>query len=450
MPSFGPSARDDDNRKANTARLINCYRQAVPGDGRTRYALKAVPSTSSFADTGGVFFRAMAEFGNDIYAAYGGTLYRINNTGASASIGSIQDGQTSLSSNSGYLTVAANGSYYAVQGNTISAPTGANFSSVGSVGYLDLYTLLTQKGGRQWAWSGLADPTSLPALNFATAEATDDDLLRVVGLNGRVVLFKETGREVWYNTQQSGANAFKRLPGGVRNIGLKGYNLLCRTTQDLFFIGNDDIARLTTDGLAEQMLSYPPVDTALANGDPTECFFYEAEGQKFCVIRFSDRPSWIFDLATGEWHERAEGATHEPWSARGSVEAWGTWYVATDSGLVQGLTQGNADVAGVLKRTAISPTYHLGGRRASVSRIELYARTGYADLGRDAQMWIRLSRDGGATWTNEKWQSLGDIGDHEQRAVWLRQGLARQLTIEANISEPAEIPLWSDFDIEAA
>lgn len=446
MPTFGPSAQDSDNRGAATARLINCYRQPVMGESRTRYVLKSVLGTEDFSDVGEVFYGGSGEFKGDIYSAYDGNLIRTGAGGVSDTIASISSGNASFSSNNEYLTLAAGGTYFTYLGGIL-APTVNPFSGVGSVDFLDQYTLLTENNGRRWAWSDLADPTSIPALNFATAEATDDNLLRCIALNGRVVLFKETGREVWVNTGQSGADAFTRLT--ARNVGLKAFSLIARTDEALFYIGNDNIARITIDGLEARKFSYPPVDTAIASGNATHCLYFEHEGQKFCVIRFSDRPAWILDLATGEWHERGEGARHGPWSVMGAVNLGSSWYGLTDGGKVLKLVQNNADASGILRRTAVSPTYYFE-EGASLDELEIYARTGFSDLGRDAQMWIRLSKDGGHTWSKEKWRSLGGLGSFTQKATWRAQGLYEQLTIEANISEPAEIPIGADFLMEAA
>lgn len=445
MPSFGQSAQDSENRGAATSRLINCYLEPVEDGTRTTFALKSVLGTEAFADVGEVFFNGAFEFQNNIYTAYDGNLIRVDSGGAANNLGAISSGDASFSSNNSYLTLAIGGTYYTYLGG-VSNPTIEPFTGAGSVDYLDQYTLITEKFGRRWAWSDLADPTTIPALNFATAEATDDNLLRVIALNGRVVLFKETGREVWTNTGQSGADAFTRL--AARNIGLKDFNLVARTDEALFFIGNDNIARITLDGLEARKLSYPPVDTSIANRTPTHCFYYEEKGHKFCVIRFSDDTAWIFDLATGEWHERAEGARHDPWSVLGTVKRGNDWFGCTDAGAILKLTRNNADASGILRRTAISPTYYFE-EGASLDEMEIYARTGFSELGRDAQMWVRLSKDGGHTWSREKWRSLGTAGDYRQKATWRAQGLYEQLTVEANISDPAEIPLWSDFLLEA-
>lgn len=480
MPTFGPSARKETNRGAHSARLINCYRQPVPSGGMTGAVLNSVLGTEAFASTGGLFFKAFGEFKNSLYAVFDGTLYKIDANGTVTTVGSVSSGQTSLSSNTNSLTIAANGLYYVVTGLTLTNVPGVAFTSIGSVGFLDQYTLLTERNGRRWAWSDLADPSTLPALNFATAESSDDDLIRVATINGRVVLFKEEGREVWYNTGQSGADAFTRLAGGVKSTGLKGYNLLTQTEDALFFIGNDNIARITAGGVEAVKFSYPPVDEAIGNGDPTDCFFYEDQGQKHVVVRFSDRPSWVLDLATAEWHERAETPQHEPWSVRGTTRLNGSWYGCNESGDIWRLTRNNADVSGELRRTAVSETFY-SPERSSLDLLEIFARVGYSeltqtavpalasgdslldvgdgvglqvgpsfDVPRDAQMWIRLSRNGGDTWGPEKWRSLGTSGDHDRRMTWRAQGQFRQLTIEANVTEPAEIPLYADYRMEAS
>ena len=125
------------------------------------------------------------------------------------------------------------------------------------------------------------------------------------------------------------------------------------------------------------------------------------------------------------------------------------WYGFTDTGQVRKLVRNNADMTDALLRTAVSPTFYFP-ERASLDLLEIFGRMGFADLGRDAQMWVRLSRDGGDTWGPEKWRSMGALGEHDRRATWRAQGLYRRLTIEANVSDPAELPLWSEFRLEAA
>ncbi len=435
------SSVDDDNRAANTSRLLNCYKQA----GDENVVIKAVPGTESLADLGEVFLKAIERVGNTIYAAANGRLLGVVGTTVT-DIGALSFGETFMSSNNGILTVAANGVYYTWDGTTLAKPTGANFSSVGSVAYIGQYTMLTERGGSQFAWSDVADPNTLPALNFTTADGRDDKILRGLAIGGRFVVFKETSREVWYQTGQSGADAFARMAGAVIDTGLKSSGLVTPIDSGAFFVGDDNIAYVT-DGIGQRPVSNVAVNTSISKSDPTNCFYYEAEGQKICVIRFSDRPSWCLDLSTMEWHERSEDVVHKPWSAVASVRLNNEWIIGTTLGKLYKLKQVNTDADFPLKRTIVSRTFGDGANRFSLSKVEIYGRMGYSDLGRDAQAVLRLSRDGGQTWTPEKWRSFGTLGNYGKRAVWRAQGQARKITMEISITDPAEIPIYNDFDM---
>ncbi|MGB1390988.1 MAG: hypothetical protein ACPG61_19100, partial [Paracoccaceae bacterium] len=154
-----------------------------------------------------------------------------------------------------------------------------------------------------------------------------------------------------------------------------------------------------------------------------------------------DRPSWCFDISTGEWHERAEGAEHGPWTAVQAVKAYGKWLCGTDLGGIYHMTRNNTDIADELHRRAISRTLANDQGLFIVDKLEFVGKVGRADLGRDPQMWIRISRDNGNTWGTEKRRSLGSLGDYQQRVTYRNLGQFRQATVEVNMSDPVDIPL---------
>jgi hypothetical protein len=47
--------------------------------------------------------------------------------------------------------------------------------------------------------------------------------------------------------------------------------------------------------------------------------------------------------------------------------------------------------------------------------------------GADPQVMLRWSDDGGHTWSNEHWTSIGRIGGYGQRAIWRRLGMTMKL-----------------------
>ena len=47
--------------------------------------------------------------------------------------------------------------------------------------------------------------------------------------------------------------------------------------------------------------------------------------------------------------------------------------------------------------------------------------------GANPQVMLRWSDDGGHTWSNEHWVSMGKIGGYGQRAIWRRLGMTMKL-----------------------
>ena len=66
-----------------------------------------------------------------------------------------------------------------------------------------------------------------------------------------------------------------------------------------------------------------------------------------------------------------------------------------------------------------------------------------ATPGYDPQAMLRWSNDGGSTWSNEHWTSIGRIGRYTNRAIWRRLGFARDRIFEVSISAPIKAVIIS-------
>ena len=178
-------------------------------------------------------------------------------------------------------------------------PAAGAITNCGSLDHISAYTIITEKDGNRFEWSALANPTSLPGLNFASATERDDDLLRVQAINGMVWLFGTASTEIWYETGLGGADAFQQIAGGSRDTGLKAFGLVTKFDGGAFFVGDDNLVRITS-GADFQVVSTPAVVSAIMDSNPVLCIHYEHRGHKFCAIVFEDRPAFVFDLATFE------------------------------------------------------------------------------------------------------------------------------------------------------
>lgn len=62
--------------------------------------------------------------------------------------------------------------------------------------------------------------------------------------------------------------------------------------------------------------------------------------------------------------------------------------------------------------------------------------TGSPVQGENPVIMIRISRDGGSTWTPERWLPLGKMGQYARRAVWRSAGSYRDGVVEITVSDP--------------
>jgi hypothetical protein len=446
------STRDADFTAATTERLINLYAEPLAEGAQARFQIKSVLGSQSLTTLSGAFVRALAmvpasDLTDRLFALADGRLMQIDAAGALTDRGAVDDcgNCSSISSNGADVTITANGKYYRWNGTTLNEPTAGAFSSFGSVDFVGGYTMLTERDGRRFQWSALANANSLPGLNFATAEGRNDPIIRGLAVNGNFWIFKSTSIEIWAPTGQANENAFSQIPGTLIETGLRSFGLVTKIPSGAFFVGNDGKVFLAS-GAQITPASTPAVETAIAQGQPTDCYYYEDEGHAFCVIRFDDRPAWVLDLSTNMWHERATGTG--AWRATSSARAFGSWIVAGNGGTVEKLVRSNIDGADPLIRQATSRTLYIEGNRFRVMLVEFLARVGRSAS--PASMLMRISRDGGLTWGPQRSTSMGALGQYQQRMVFRNLGQARRLTVEVTITDPADLTLLSSANVVVA
>jgi hypothetical protein len=437
----GQSARDADFTISNTSRLVNCYREPIASAGRAGAAIKSVLGLEIEATLASPF-RALEDVDGLLYAVAGGGLYSVS-SGVPTLRGSVaDDANTAIAGNNGSVTITAGGSYYTWDGSTLATPAAGAFSAFGAHDYIGNYTVLTEAGGRRFQWSDLADPDNLPGLNFSTADGRDDNLIRPVAINGALYLFKETSHELWYLTGAAGASAFERQAGGVYDVGLKAYGLLAKVPGGAFMVGSDNRAHIVTGGL--QPVSIPTVETAIAQGQPQACFVYEDEGHTFCVVTFADRPAWVYDIATGEWHERADGPFLAAWTVTCAAKSRGVWYAGRADNLLS-FARVNVDGTDPLVREVTSRTLEIERQQFTVDMLEVFPRQGFAS----AQIELEVSRDGGITWSAPKAAVIGPVGAYGRRVLWRSLGRARQLTARLRVSQDVPFTMLADAEVTA-
>lgn len=464
-------------------RLVNLHAVPAPEGARAALVLRNVLGTRDFATVEGPFLRALATCGDQLYSASRGALARVTEAGTVSTLGAIADDtETSIVGAGGSrVAVCAGGAYYLWDGSSLTQVGGGRLTNIGSVAYLSGYVFMTQADGREVEWtSGSGGPGSRNALYFSEAAARGDKIVRAMAVGPYVWVLKERSIETWQLTGVGGTGAFAPIPGAVKERGLRSFNLACPIPDGLFFIGDDNCAYAASAG-GMQAVSTPPVDQALASGEPTHCFYYEDRGHRFAVIRFADRPAWCLDFAMNRWHERAEGVELGPWDAMASASCYGQWQIGGRLGRVWRLGQEPVDASGPMRRLAVSRTLEPGGK-FTVAKFELFGNFGHQFIEENApayledefgfplrdsngyplhaespetprlwkrspNAWLRFSRDGGNTWGAPKLRSFGNLGAYSTKVCVRAMGQFELMTAEISMVDPVEMPLFAEAEI---
>jgi hypothetical protein len=464
------SGRDQLNPAAQTGRLINCYREPLVPGGKGQFQLRAVPGMEELADLGRVFMRALNVFDGDLLTVCGGTLSSVAIDGTATDIGAVgETEETGISENTGYATIVADGDYYTWDGTTL-ATVDPGFP-VASVGYIGGYTVVTELNGRRLAWSDLADPTTFPGLNFASAEIDNLPIIRGIILKDIWFLFKASGFEMWGVTDLAGARAFQRISGAMGETGLAGYSLITTFPDGMAFVGTDGRVNVWSGGI--RPISTPPVEVALTECEPQSVFYYTRRGHGFICVTFKDCPAWCYDIATGEWHEREQAG--EPWTARKSVKLGDDWFVGTAAGKISKLVARCRDHDDVLVRTAVS-TPLAPGKPFIVSSVSVYpvvgqhleddevvvlddgdVMLGFGGLavmgwGDDTPASVTLSATrNGVEFGPPKARSLGARGDYSRWISWRALGQFRRMgAFKLVMTATQDVPILSAAEVEIA
>ncbi len=341
----------------------------------------------------------------------------------------------------------------AASSTTVTQVTSSGFPAAGisSIDYVDGYivftTAVSATSNRQWGITALFDATSFDALDFASAESTPSDLLRVLVNYEEVWLFSKTGISVWRDTGAS-PFPFERIPGAVLEKGCAAALSPAKIDSAVFWLG-DDLKVYRANGYQPQRISAHGLEEILrAASDVSDAYgmTYSQGGHDYYVLTLPTLGrTFVYDAATQGWHERQSGTSlvPMPWLVRWIAPAFGKIYAGLDSGRLCQLDMDTyADVGSPIRRVAVTPPLFHDGVRSVVTVLEVECELGVglsAGQGSAPEIMMRMSRDGGATWGNERRAPLGPMGHRKTRAIFRRLGMFREAMFEFSISDPVKV-----------
>lgn len=470
-------------RSVNAAdnRLVNLFAEIVPEAGKEPAFLNRAPGLRLLATVGTGPIRGVWAFSGEATAAFvvsGTELYKIDTSYSATLLGTVAGtGPVSMADNGIQLFVACDPEGYIYNNSTgvFAQITDPDYPGAVTVGYLDGYFVFNEPNSQRVWITSLLDGTSVDPLDFASAEGVPDNIVGLIVDHREVWLFGNTSVEVWYN---SGATDFplQRIQGAFNEIGCAAPYSIAKMDNGLFWLGADARGRgivYRANGYTGQRISTHAVEWQIQQyGDLSDAvaYTYQQDGHSFYVLIFpSANTTWVYDVATQAWHERAgwsNGAFTRHRSncqmafnseiivgdyEDGRIYAFDLDVYADDDQTQRWLRSWRALPTGQnnLTRTAhhslqidMEAGVGLGGYDIDDPLDTLLAETGVelitedgipllvsvaTTVGARPQVMLRWSDDGGHTWSNEHWADVGRIGEYSRRVLFRRLGMTLKL-----------------------
>jgi hypothetical protein len=307
-------------RSINAAdnRMVNLFPEVIPEGGKEAAFLNRAPGLNFLQTVGTGPIRGLWAHqtnGSDFYVVSGNEFYKLSGLNATPILlGTvIGAGPVSIADNGTQLFIAANGPSYIYNEvtNVFAAINDPDFAGAKTVAYLDGYFVFNQPNSQIIWVSQLLNGSSVDPLDFASAEGSPDGVVGLIADHRELWVFGTDSVEVWYN---SGAADFplQRIQGAFNEIGCVSAYTIAKMDNGLFWLGTDARGQgivYRANGYTGVRISTHAIEYAIAqygNISDAIAYTYQQEGHAFYVLTFpSGNATWVYDVATQAWHERA-------------------------------------------------------------------------------------------------------------------------------------------------
>jgi len=369
------------------------------------------------------------------------------------------------------------------------------FNGATSVDIVDNYFVYSRPSSQQWGSSDALSPISQP-LSVGSKDGAPDNLVALIVDHREVYLMGEASSEVWVDAGLF-PFPFQRIPGTSTQHGIAAQNSLARLGNSFAYVsrnlrGQGQIMQM--NGYVPQRISTHAVEATLANQyiDDAVAWTYQLEGHEVYVVSFPTiNITWAYDVTTGLWHKWLYVNNFNQYQRhRGNCSCVFQGMVLVGdyaNGKIYELDNTNyTDDGNTIRRIRRAPHIVSDFQRQYFEELQIQFQPGVGLTGLSQspnlfiqapyiiaptatltipatqnlvlgiqntintltpttfpQAMLRWSDDGGSTWSNEHWVSIGQTGKYQNRAIWRRLGQARDRVFEVSITDPVNAVIVS-------
>jgi hypothetical protein len=454
-------------------RTVNMYLEQSPlGAGKEQepavLAGRAGLTLLTEQDTGPIRAVYHCSISDIAYFVSGQGVYRI------AALGSIPVHIGNLLTLTGYVSVSDNGQYVVfvdgqfgyttdMTGTVLTQISDVHFYSSSQVTYQDTFFIFTQTNTNQIFYAE-TDPTTkvlvFNALNWAVKSGSSDKVVGIISNNRQLYIFGEHSTEVWWDNGGT-QFPFARQDGKFSQVGCLGQATIARLFNTVMWLGsspegsaiiyqmqNDQPVRVSNHAV-EFSLQQLKTDLIYATA-----YSYQVEGHYFYLLNCANlNTTWVYDLSNDQWveYQSYDGETLGRYLGQYHAYFNGTHLIGDyRNGRIYILnpteyTDNGEPIVRVRQSPHVSSSYN----RMFYSLMEIDFTPGTATMQSPARITLEISNDGGITFGNPIFASIGKSGAYLARARWQRLGSSRDRVFRVSCSDPIKFNiLGAALDVE--
>ena len=435
---------------------INLYYEKVESDGRSDAVLHGTPGLQAFATPGNGPIRGMHVMDGIMYVVSGSELYSVNAIGASVRLGVITGlAVVSMESNNKEETAddglvqqlcivnGVDGYIYDITNGLVKIIDN-DFEQADVVGYVDTYFIFNWTNTNKFFISNLSNGTVYTATDIGRKNTAPDNIVTLIVDHKEVWVFGEETIEVWYNQAGSAGFPFVEIESAFIEHGCAAVHSPEKIDNTIFWLG-DDLVIYMAQGYNPIRISTHAIEYAIkqySSYSDAFSFTYTDEGHKFYVLTFPAGSTWVYDVANGAWHER-KSLGLDRWRANAYTYFNNKHYVgdyATNDVYEMSMDVYTEDGTAI-QRTRATTYVHAESEPVFMDWLQISGAGITTGQGSDPQAMLQYSDDGGYTWSNEKWRSMGKIGQYFKRVRWTQLGRFYQRVFRIVVSDPIKVVL---------
>ena len=300
------------------------------------------------------------------------------------------------------------------------------------------------------------DSIDFPPLNQSSVLSSPDELVCVISNNEQLYLLGTRTTEVWALTGASASAPFELIRGRVMPMGVTAYGTVRKLGNTFLWLGsneqgdgvvysmeNDSPTRVSTHAIEHRIQQLGDLQTATAHA-------WQEDGHYFYAINLPGADTtYVYDLSTKMWHERQSltagvigryiGETHCFLFGQHLVGDYrnGNLYVLDQNYYLYGDEP--------IRKLRQTPHSSVGVSNVFYKTLQVDIQPGVGSLTLNPRLVLRISRDGGFTFGNPIYSSMGLVGNYRTRARWQRLGYGRDLVFQVFSDDPAPVVFLGAF-----